>query len=132
MSHRTSSALCLTVGFAVLAGVCVPAFAEEQKSPPCPICSKTTDDQASYPTKAGLTLVRGTANTLLGWTELIRQPANEVKSGGNVLTGLAHGVGESVKRTAAGLAEVLTFWTPKVKGHYLHAARNCPICMKGR
>ena len=132
MSKRLSGYAGIAVGIVAVMGFGAPVCAAEEQTPPCPICSKTVDDEANYPVKAGSTLVRGTANALLGWTELIRQPANEVKSGGNVFTGLAHGVGNSVKRTAAGIAEVLTFWTPKVKGHYLHVAKNCPICMKGK
>jgi putative exosortase-associated protein (TIGR04073 family) len=83
---------------------------------------------ATYPSKAGHTLLRGTANTLLGWTELIRRPAQEVKAGGNVFTGIAHGVGSSVTRTLSGAAEVLTFWTPKIQHSYVHFAHDCPIC----
>ena len=94
----------------------------------CPICSRANADTDSYATKAGSTLVRGTANFLLGWTELIRQPAHEVKQGGNVLTGVAEGVSEGFKRTVGGAAEFLTFWTPKVHGSYLHYAHDCPIC----
>ena len=94
----------------------------------CPICSKANKETDSYATKAGSTLARGTANLLLGWTELIRQPAQEVKQGGNVLTGVAEGVTEGFKRTVGGAAELLTFWTPKVHGSYLHYAHDCPIC----
>ena len=94
----------------------------------CPICARASDEMASYPSKAGHTLIRGAANTLLGSTELIRQPAQEVKSGGNVFTGIAHGVGSSVKRTLSGAAEVLTFWTPKIQHSYLHFSNDCPIC----
>ncbi len=95
----------------------------------CPICSKASSDTSSYPVKATNTLLRGTANTLLGWTELIRQPTQTVKEGGNLLTGVARGVGLGVKRTLAGAGEVLTFWTPKVKNSYIHFAEDCPICM---
>ena len=118
------------LGIAVLLGVSRQAMAEETK-PICPICAKTGDD-ASYSAKAGNTLVRGATNTLLGWTELIRQPADEVKSGGNVITGLAKGVGQGVTRTLEGAAEVLTFWVPKSKTGYLHFAHDCPVCMGKR
>ena len=94
----------------------------------CPICHRAIQEDASYSEKAGHTLARGVANTLLGWTDLIRQPAQEAKQGGNVLTGLAQGAGRSITRTLSGLGDVLTFWTPKVQGHYLHFANDCPVC----
>ena len=95
----------------------------------CSICSKASSDTSSYPTKAGNMLMRGAANTLLGWTEVIRQPAQTVKEGGNVFTGLARGLGYGIKRTVAGAGEVLTFWTPKMQDSYMHFAEDCPICM---
>ena len=94
----------------------------------CPICAKANQEKADYSTKAGHTLARGAANTLLGWTDLIREPAQEARRGGNVFRGLALGVGRSVTRTLGGAGEVLTFWTPKVQGRYLHFAHDCPIC----
>ena len=96
----------------------------------CPVCHRSLSPQedATYALKAGHTLVRGTANVLFGWTDLIRQPAVEVKQGGNVFVGLAHGVGQGLTRTVRGAADVLTFWTPKVRGTYLHFANDCPVC----
>lgn len=96
----------------------------------CQVCSKAGKDSASYGAKAGTTLTRGAANTLFGWTELFRQPAEEAKSGGNVLTGIGKGIGQSVKRTLGGVGEILTFWTPKVNNHYLAFSSDCPVCMK--
>ena len=95
----------------------------------CPICQRAGNAGATYPEKAGNTLVRGTANALLGWTEVIRQPAEEVKRGGNVFVGIANGVGHSISRTVAGLGEVLTFWTPKLNNEYVQFSKDCPICM---
>ena len=103
------------------------ASAEEHA---CQVCAKAGNDSASYGSKAGTTLTRGAANTLFGWTELIRQPVDEVKSGGNVLTGIAKGFGGSLRRTLGGVGEVLTFWTPKVNNHYLAFSKDCPVCMK--
>ena len=129
MRGRTPRLLRLVVGCSlVVLGWSAPVRAEESKGT-CPICGRAADETASYPSKAGHTLVRGAANTLLGWTELIRQPAQEAKEGGNVLTGIGKGVGEGVKRTLAGVGEVLTFWTPKVQHRYVHFANDCPICM---
>ena len=119
----------VVLGVAILLGFSGPSLAaQKSEAVACPVCAKV-DNSASYPTKAGHTLVRGAANTLLGWTELIRQPANEVKGGGNVFTGVAKGVGEGVKRTLGGIGEILTFWTPKIKDSYLQFSGNCPICM---
>ena len=112
-----------------------PACAADQQTPPpqqtvCPICGRVSNAQAHYGEKATGTLARGVTNTIFGWTELIRQPADEVKAGGNVLTGIGKGVTHSITRTFGGLGEVLTFWTPKVNKHYIHFAEDCPLCMK--
>ena len=135
MRGRTQQVIGALLGLMVLLGGAGPAAAAKagqvsaQEGKMCPICAKAGDDMATYPSKAGSTLVRGAANTLLGWTELIRQPVQETKAGGNVFTGLAKGLGEGVKRTLGGAGEVLTFWTPKVKGSYLAFAHDCPLCM---
>jgi putative exosortase-associated protein (TIGR04073 family) len=99
----------------------------------CPICSRTTN-QADYASKAGNTLVRGATNALLGWTELIHKPAHEVKTHGgrntrNVLSGVVKGIGQGAARTASGVAELFTFWIPKVQGSYVTFSKDCPICM---
>ena len=115
-------ALCglLQVGFAQ------PVMAKEGTI--CPICHRAIREDTSYSEKTGHTLARGAANTLLGWTDLIRQPAQEARRGGNVFTGLAEGVGQSVTRTLGGVGDLLTFWTPKVQGRYLHFTHDCPVC----
>jgi len=124
------------LGILLIAGAFIsgmPGAAQAEEKPMCPVCAKAGDEAAPYGTKAGFTLVRGATNTLFGWTELLRQPAQEVQEGGNVFAGMAKGVGESVKRTLAGAGEVLTFWTPKTKdGRYLHFANDCPVCMGKR
>lgn len=126
MRRSTQGAIGAALGLIMLFGFSARASAEERKT--CPICLRT-EQKTSYSEKAGYTLVRGTTNTLLGWTELLRQPANEVKEGGNVFTGIGKGVGEAVKRTFGGAAELLTFWTPKVHDNYMHFSKDCPICM---
>ena len=126
MSHSLRR-LAVTVGCAMLLALPTAAMAEDQKPKVCPICGRTN---AGYSSKAGTTLVRGAANTLLGWTELIRQPAQEAKAGGNVLVGIGKGIGHGVMRTLAGVGEVFTFWTPKVNNKYIHFADDCPVCMK--
>ncbi len=114
-------------GCVLLTGVVAPVRAEEEERR-CAMCIKASDDAASYSEKAGNTLTRGAANTLLGWTDVIRQPAKEVKEGGNIVTGLGKGLGQGVMRTLEGLGEVVTFWTPKIGHHYVHFSKDCPVC----
>lgn len=109
----------------------VPSSTPAQPAVPatCPICGRA-GNPATYADKAGTTLVRGASNTLFGWTELLRQPVQEAKAGGNVFVGIGKGLGESVMRTFAGAGEILTFWTPKTKDGYVQFSTDCPICMK--
>jgi len=116
----------LTVGCAT--GAVAAASAEEPRQR-CPICRRANDQRLPYPEKAGSTLVRGAVNTAFGWTELLVQPTAEVNAGGNVLFGIGKGVGYAVKRTAGGISELLTFWTPKSKAGYLSLVNDCPICV---
>src|SRR3989338_3023860 len=113
MTGRASRAAAAALGIGVVLGEPGPVLAEERAKPQavCPICGRISDPSVGYPTKAGTTLVRGAANTALGWTELISQPVHEVRSGGNVFVGIGKGVGQTVKRTLAGGGEILTFWT---------------------
>ena len=130
--RRMMCRLALILGCAVWLGNPPGAPAEEPRGAICPICSRANEETAAYPSKAVATLGRGAANTFLGWTELIRQPAQEAKSGGNVLAGIGKGVGYGVVRTLSGIGELLTFWSPKVKDRYLHLATDCPVCMGSR
>ncbi|MBI3319315.1 MAG: hypothetical protein HYZ89_01835 [Candidatus Omnitrophica bacterium] len=104
------------------------------KEPPviCPICHRANDQTATYSEKASTTLVRGAMNTAFGWTELLIEPTTEVKAGGHLAAGIGKGVGLAVKRTAVGLGELLTFWTPKSKTGYLKLSEDCPLCMGKR
>ena len=124
----------VVLGFALLLGAPLPAAAQEDQDKVlvCPICSKASSEDATYGTKAGYTLTRGATNTLLGWTELFRRPVDEVKTGGNVVSGIGQGISHSITRTLGGLGEVLTFWTPKVQNSYVHFSDDCPICMGKR
>ena len=128
MSRQQRTLIGLAIGLSVVLGGPQRGLAAEQRTV-CPICGHASTDTLPYSTKAGYTLARGAANALLGWTELIRQPAQEVKDGGNVLTGIAKGVSHSVRRTFAGAGELLTFWTPKVQHRYIYFAHDCPVCM---
>ena len=100
----------------------------EEKRPVCPVCLNARDD-VDYPTKMGATIARGAVNTLFGWTEIMRVPAEEAKRGQNPAIGIANGIGQATSRTIAGVGDLLTFWTPKVKRDYLHFAHDCPICL---
>jgi len=107
------------------------ALAEEGSAPAepqlCPFCLKANSPDVSYADKTGNTLVRGVLNTTLGWTEVLRLPAKEARKGGNIWNGLAGGLGSGVTRTLNGLAEVVTFWTPKMGGSYVHFSDDCPL-----
>ena len=104
-----------------------PATAAQPKARLCPICAKANDEQAAYADKAGNTLARGALNFGLGWTELMRQPGKAAREGKNVFHGIANGIGFSARRTLRGLGELLTFWTPKVEGEYIHFSKDCPL-----
>ncbi len=121
-----------------LSGMAPTQAADQPANPPapshttatviCPICHRVSQVDIPYPEKAGLLLVRGASNTAFGWTELILQPAAEVKSGGSLATGIGKGVVAAMTRTGRGLGELLTFWAPK-KSNEAPLATDCPICM---
>jgi hypothetical protein len=117
----------LAIAFLLIACVQPAAAAEAAKQRLCPICAKANDPQAAYGEKAGNTLARGALNFGLGWTEMIRQPGKAAREGKDVFHGIANGIGFSARRTVRGLGELLTFWTPKVQGEYLHFSKDCPI-----
>jgi len=104
---------------------------KNSSTPPiiCPICGHANNPKADYSSKATSTLARGATNVLFGWTELIRQPAQEARAGGSVFTGIVQGARRGVQRTMAGAGELLTFWTPRVNKRYVHFSTDCPICM---
>lgn len=125
-----TSLLCLAVPAARAAEEPAAAPVPAKTEAVCPICGRVNQSSLPYAEKAGSTLMRGATNTLFGWTELIRQPTNEAKAGGNILAGIANGAGQTVGRTLAGLGEIITFWTPKVNNDYVRFASDCPLCMK--
>ena len=131
---RLVSCVLLTIlGSLVL--LSAPSFTSAENAPTehrqavCPLCGRIRDPKTDYSTKAGTTLLRGATNTLFGWTEIIRQPAQEAKAGGDVATGLYHGITQGIARTVGGAGEMLTFWMPKVQDKYLHFNKDCPLCM---
>ena len=121
--------LMIGIGLGVILGVTRPALAEDA-STTCPICKPANDEASSYSQKAGSTLVRGALNTAFGWTELLVEPAEEVKGGGNLALGIGKGVGLATKRTFLGLGELFTFWMPKGQRGYLRLNKDCPVCMR--
>ncbi len=65
-----------------------------------------------YPSSAGRKLGRGLANTAFGWTEVLKSQENISDDYGiaaGVLWGTLDGLGNTVKRTAAGIFETVTF-----------------------
>ena len=121
---------------AVLWVMGAPAWAHEEaaaasstdSSKLCAPCAKANDDAASYPAKSGATLLQGAGNVLLGWTEILVEPVRTTQAKGNLGVGVLKGIGVAVKRTVLGVAEVVTFWTPKCHGRYWHFNHDCPIC----
>ncbi len=93
----------------------------------CPFCAAALSNKSAYHEKAGNTLVRGAINFGFGWTEMITQPAREAENGGNMFNGMANGISRGIGRTFGGLGEMLTFWTPKVEGEYIHFLPDCPL-----
>ncbi len=118
----------IVIATLLLIGSAMPSAQAEARRIICPICHRANDQQAPYAEKAGATLARGALNTAFGWTELLAEPTAEVNAGGNVLFGIGKGLGYAVKRTASGLGELLTFWTPRSHKNYLSLTTDCPIC----
>ena len=119
----------LNVSFGIFLGLAGPARAEEKPPSVCPICHRANDQASYYPARAGTTLARGAMNTAFGWTELLIQPSQEVKTGGNLIAGIGNGVGQAAKRTFLGIGEIFTCWLPKGQRGYLSLNTDCPICM---
>ena len=144
MNHLKITFIGIALGAVLCLSGAPAALAETQPEPAvapaasksakqmCPFCAAALKKDATYPEKAGNTLVRGAINFGFGWTELFLQPTKEVESGGNVITGMANGIGRTVSRTFSGLGEMLTFWTPKVDGQYIHFIPDCPLDTTGK
>ena len=85
----------------------------------CAICDSTTSD--SWGKATGAKVVRGIANTGLGWSELIRQPVIAE----NKFQGVGNGVVEAFRRTGVGVLQLLTFPFPNV--HTPELTPSCPL-----
>ena len=130
----TRPALCIAFSLAIAAlgsgtasAATAPDAAEEPSQQVCPICGRLRGEHLTYSDKVGGTLARGALNFTLGWTEMMKQPAQEVKEGHSVLTGIARGVEHSAARTLGGLGELATFWMPKINGKYSNLSIDCPL-----
>ncbi|MBI3087512.1 MAG: hypothetical protein HYY91_01285 [Candidatus Omnitrophica bacterium] len=130
MPQRRLSFLCVCL-LALLGAVPAAQASQEEarRSRMCPICRTANDQDAPYPRKTGMRFVRGAVNTAFGWTELLSQPAEEVKSGGNVFEGVTKGFGRSLQRTGIGIGELFTCWIPKQQQGPPKPSDDCPICM---
>ncbi len=131
MRQQRGSWTTFALGLVMVTSSATAGWAEEHPFH-CPVCARANSESTSYPSKASTMLVRGATNTVFGWTEILRQPAHQVKSGGNVFTGMLAGLGQGTQRTLVGAGELLTFWTPKVRNRYLRLSHDCPLCMGKR
>ena len=123
--NRIFSAL-LVLG---MVGFTAPVFADDASgvsSSSCAICSKTTS--GNWGVRTTSKLGRGVANAGGCWTEMIRQPRNEHRAGGNWAVGMGKGLGHTCLRLVKGGAEILTSPLPNAKDGS-QIATDCPMCM---
>ena len=66
-------------------------------------------DKTTYGDKTVGKLTFGLKNTLLGWTELFKQPMDHAKDGKSFLAGMGHGILNTVTYTVGGVLHVVTF-----------------------
>ena len=89
----------------------------------CKICGNLkSDDMAKV---YGSRLGNGLGNAAFGWTEIFFRPGKVAAEGGNPIVGFFRGIGNAIARTAGGVVEVATFWTP---GESVIMMENCPLC----
>ena len=69
---------------------------------------------ATYNEKAVGKLKYGLTNTLLGWTELFREPKRASEAGENLFVGIGRGVWNAVGQTVGGVAHAVTFPIPAI------------------
>ena len=69
---------------------------------------------ATYGEQATGKLKYGLKNTLLGWTELFREPKRASAAGENVFAGVGRGVWNAVGQTVGGIAHLVTFPIPAI------------------
>lgn len=81
----------------------------------CSVCDGV--ESANHLVKTGSQLTRGLANAALSWTEMFRQPKEEIDSHGNILVGIGEGVGEMI----------VSPFPHANDGSRI--ATDCPVCM---
>jgi putative exosortase-associated protein (TIGR04073 family) len=93
----------------------------------CPLCEAA--ESFNHTQKMFGALGRGVVNTTLGWVELFVQPVKKAREDKTLFDGLISGVGETVKRTASGIWEIVTFWrAPDPAGYFVRdSARSCAL-----
>ena len=89
----------------------------------CGVCEGA--ESQSYAKSAPGKIGRGLVNVGLGWMNLLAQPVNAAKSGGNVFTGIGKGLWMTVVRTVQGVVEVGLFWIPSGPGG--EALKHCAL-----
>lgn len=73
----------------------------------------------------GARIGNGLSNGLLGWSEIFFRPGKVASEGGNPIVGFFRGLGNALTRTAGGVVEIVTFWTP---GDSVASMDTCPLC----
>lgn len=99
-----------------------PAAAQEGIT----LCEAASSDD--YLTKSSGQFLRGTANVSLCWLELFHQPAQEMRSGGDIFTGIFKGFTHTIRRGAQGIGELMTFPAPRQPdGSFPIIADDCAL-----
>ncbi len=95
--------------------LCVLSAAIGWQATPCraetiSICDAASSDD--YLTKTSGQFLRGATSLCFFWLEMIHQPELELRSGGNLFTGVAKGVGHSFLRVVKGIGDIATCASP--------------------
>jgi putative exosortase-associated protein (TIGR04073 family) len=106
-----------------LIAVVIVALAAASAYAECKMCSNMKD--SNMMNVMGARLCNGACNALLGWSEIFFRPGLVAAEGGNIIVGFFRGLGNALTRTAVGVVEVATFWTP---GDAVAGMSDCPVC----
>ena len=107
----------------VLVILAVLVFAASFAYAECMVCGNLKSDDVTR--TVGSRLGNGLSNAAFGWTEIFFRPGKVVAEGGNPLVGFFRGIGNAIARTAGGVVQVATFWTP---GESVVKIDDCPMC----
>src|SRR3989338_8006939 len=112
----------LLIVSALLTGPARPCSAEILS-----LCDAASSDDSL--TKTSGQFLRGAANIGFCWLEMIHQPAREARSGGNLFTGLAKGVGHSFLRVAKGAGDIVLCASPRrnKEGTFPSVSQDCAL-----